>query len=364
MASGRAVGDSRDNDGWLSLSDSDAEEAAVAGLYALSEVRSSGRPHAARCWREKGPQFRESQFSNTEVETLMASIRSYLLSISHGDQILRLDSANSVLWQKGKKDCLKAWPEIAAALPHRTVQACYYAARRRLLPLKKGRWDRDEVAQLQRLMASSETASKWAKIGEEIGRSGEQCRDKWRDLRLGDSQTTGRWSAAEDCRLLELMAVHAPWLNVVRTVAPNPIPDMPSSGHSVAGGDSSDGRKGGVPWKKISCAFGTRTDIQCRVRWERSLSKRPTSGIEKENVVRGSPPKRRKGQHMHTQRHSLIKVGMTAVTELEPNGWFPPCSEREVASRQSVSPCIVVLYSCARFSATDLVVMCIYRWQV
>eukprot|EP01047_Picozoa_sp_COSAG01_P106627 COSAG01_NODE_35716_length_527_cov_6.140187_1_plen_41_part_10 len=41
MASGRAVGDSRDNDGWLSLSDSDAEEAAVAGLYALSEVRSS-----------------------------------------------------------------------------------------------------------------------------------------------------------------------------------------------------------------------------------------------------------------------------------------------------------------------------------
>ena len=67
MASGSTAGGSRDNDGWLSLSDSDAEEAAVAGLYALSEVRSSGRPHAARCWREKGPQFRESQVSNTEV---------------------------------------------------------------------------------------------------------------------------------------------------------------------------------------------------------------------------------------------------------------------------------------------------------
>lgn len=283
-----------EDSGWISMSDdSDGSTCSRSAKAPAPQRRRRKLPvrnvdsdrQAGRLWAEQSKHntgdFVHGKFTNKEIDKLLASVKDYLMRNSHGDAIATLADAENTLWRTSKgRGMSKAWNEIAAALPHRTIQACYYAAKRRLRPLKKGRWDDDEVAQLRTLVAANGGGepgkTKWSVIGEEIGRSGEQCRDKWRDLKLGRQKAKGKWSAQEDALLRQLVTAHTPWL--LRTVEASDVSTKKEEVPFVLGKTDQAHLKNGrwslagsyvkVPWQTISNELGSRTTYQCRQRWD------------------------------------------------------------------------------------------------
>ena len=67
----------------------------------------------------------------------------------------------------------------------------------------QGKWSKEEGEQLRQLVADK--GPKWAEISRSLGRLPEGCRDKWRELRLGDAKQNGRWSEDETERLRSLV---------------------------------------------------------------------------------------------------------------------------------------------------------------
>ena len=54
----------------------------------------------------------------------------------------------------------------------------------------------------------AEKGSKWAEISRSLNRLPEGCRDRWRELRLGDAKLNGRWSEDETGRLRSLVEAY------------------------------------------------------------------------------------------------------------------------------------------------------------
>lgn len=50
-----------------------------------------------------------------------------------------------------------------------------------------------------------EKGSKWAEISRTLNRLPEGCRDRWRELKLGQAKLNGRWSEDETERLRTLV---------------------------------------------------------------------------------------------------------------------------------------------------------------
>lgn len=156
---------------------------------------------APRNWKETGQRFKKGAFTKAELELLVDAANEYVKAHSAGDELHDMAKCTQRLLFSAKRST--AWLEISSALPNRTVQACYYAAKRRLYPAKKGKWDSSEVDTLKSMVASLGTASgkgswvkvPWKTIGEELDRLPEACRDKWRDMAVADKQTMGRWSS-------------------------------------------------------------------------------------------------------------------------------------------------------------------------
>ncbi|KAF8649779.1 hypothetical protein AX16_005545 [Volvariella volvacea WC 439] len=70
------------------------------------------------------------------------------------------------------------WSAIAREIPGRTDDACSKRYREALDPsLKKGSWSAEEDARLQE--AYSRIGSQWTQVGQELGRSGLDCRNRW-----------------------------------------------------------------------------------------------------------------------------------------------------------------------------------------
>lgn len=67
----------------------------------------------------------------------------------------------------------------------------------------QGKWSKEEDDQLRQLVA--EKGSKWAEISRSLNRLPEGCRDRWRELKLGDAKLNGRWSKDETERLRTLV---------------------------------------------------------------------------------------------------------------------------------------------------------------
>lgn len=67
----------------------------------------------------------------------------------------------------------------------------------------QGKWSKEEGEQLRQLVA--EKGPRWAEISRSLGRLPEGCRDKWRELKLGDAKQNGRWSEDETESLRSLV---------------------------------------------------------------------------------------------------------------------------------------------------------------
>lgn len=69
--------------------------------------------------------------------------------------------------------------------------------------LLQGNWSKEDCKRLMQLHA--ERGNKWREIGAALGRLPETCRDKHRELEMGDSHKKGTWSAVEEGKLSELV---------------------------------------------------------------------------------------------------------------------------------------------------------------
>lgn len=67
----------------------------------------------------------------------------------------------------------------------------------------QGKWSKEEDEQLRQLVG--EKGSKWKEISTSLGRFPEGCRDRWRELKLGGSRQSGRWSEEETTKLRSLV---------------------------------------------------------------------------------------------------------------------------------------------------------------
>ena len=75
----------------------------------------------------------------------------------------------------------RAWTDIARALPHRSVYACQKVAKRKFNPNNyKGKWTKDEEIRLVELVRLH--GQKWTTVSNELNRTPENCRDKFRDV--------------------------------------------------------------------------------------------------------------------------------------------------------------------------------------
>jgi len=67
----------------------------------------------------------------------------------------------------------------------------------------QGKWSKEEDEQLRQLVG--EKGPKWKEISTSLGRFPEGCRDRWRELKLGGSRQSGRWSEEETAKLRSLV---------------------------------------------------------------------------------------------------------------------------------------------------------------
>ncbi|KAJ1738481.1 RNA polymerase I enhancer binding protein [Coemansia sp. RSA 1290] len=76
------------------------------------------------------------------------------------------------------------WPVLAEALPERPLQAIYHHVRRKFHPHNyQGAWTAGEDERLQQLVAVHGPA--WEAISQQMGRMGTNCRDRWRYIQGG-----------------------------------------------------------------------------------------------------------------------------------------------------------------------------------
>ena len=117
--------------------------------------------------------------------------------------------------RKHAGDLKGAWLEIAAAVPGRSVYACYRRAAATLDNRAKGggasgRWSKEAVTQLMSMVKTH--GKKWVEISNNVNRLPTACRDKWRSeesKKSGKQMASGSWSAAEEQRLQVTFLFHS-----------------------------------------------------------------------------------------------------------------------------------------------------------
>ncbi|KAL0027351.1 hypothetical protein WJX79_003122 [Trebouxia sp. C0005] len=177
-----------------------------------------------------------------------------------------------------RKDVAGAWQTIAQSLPHRTYKSVYACGSRMLSELNyQGKWSKEEDERLRQLVG--EKGSKWKEISTSLGRFPEGCRDRWRELKLGGSRQSGRWSEEETTKLRSLVNEYLARKQEIeeKTRAGDALTltldDLESS---PADTDSkpTDGRiiLDDIDWDVISAQHGTRAAPQCLTKWYTQLA--------------------------------------------------------------------------------------------
>ncbi|KAI8476144.1 MAG: hypothetical protein J3K34DRAFT_516817 [Monoraphidium minutum] len=214
---------------------------------------------------------RHGRFSEGEKEKLQRAVAGYAathgLSTSDYSWLLQRTAG-----RKGRPPAAGAGDkgpvaEVAAALPQRTRKAVFAALQRMYGEGRgKGAWTPEEDAHLRAAVGSK--GPRWKEIGGAIGRSGEQCRDRWRKIGLGDARVTGPWGEEERQRLEELVMEYILLSGgggggaaaAAGGAAPRP---------TIKTGGRTDGRQvlDNVDWDLISSRMGTRNGLQCMEQW-------------------------------------------------------------------------------------------------
>ena len=170
---------------------------------------------------------KKGRFSTREKEILDEEINKYCRAKG-------LDRAKFLA--EGCSSNEHAWKAVASCLPHRSARSVYDLARRYFRQRNVGKWSPEDENKLRELV--KERGERWSTIGSILNRTGVQCRDKWRDLRVPERRR-GHFEDDEKAKLIDIIA----------QLTDNKL-------------DTKN-----LPWTRIASMMGTRSYSQCRLAW-------------------------------------------------------------------------------------------------
>eukprot|EP00331_Platyophrya_macrostoma_P006989 CAMPEP_0176429484 /NCGR_PEP_ID=MMETSP0127-20121128/13735_1 /TAXON_ID=938130 /ORGANISM="Platyophrya macrostoma, Strain WH" /LENGTH=631 /DNA_ID=CAMNT_0017811291 /DNA_START=1 /DNA_END=1896 /DNA_ORIENTATION=+ len=153
-----------------------------------------------RKWNEKEAHTK-GKFTPQEMDTLKHSLCKYVQ-----EKGLGFNGLIKLVTQKAEDDLRGAWTTIASCLPNRSVQSCYRQIRNKYHPDNyKGKWTPEEEHDLKELV--KENGRKWELIGEKLGRTALNVRDKYKEIgeENSDQRVKGEWTPQETVKFIRLV---------------------------------------------------------------------------------------------------------------------------------------------------------------
>ncbi|KAF8592177.1 hypothetical protein K439DRAFT_1325062 [Ramaria rubella] len=196
----------------------------------------------------EGLVYRKGKFSAIEEQALKAAIENF--RVNRG---LTSEELMNILFANAKDDDF--WTEITSSVPARPITAVYHHVHRIYHPLKgQGKWSDAEDAAL--LSAVGDLGQAWSKVSERVGRTAQDCRDRYRNhASIRSEKESGRWSKEEEEQL-------------TRIVQELTTEQGKNSDHEIF-------------WSIVSKRMGNkRGRHQCRIKWTDSLSRVVKNGGE------------------------------------------------------------------------------------
>ncbi|KAI0340763.1 hypothetical protein BDW22DRAFT_1430434 [Trametopsis cervina] len=190
----------------------------------------------------QGLVYKKGKFSSTEEAQLNEAIDRYKATKGMSQQDLV-----DLIFSKDRVRGEAFWQEITAAIHLRPIVAVYHHVRRKFHPLANlGKWMAAEDESLR--SAVLDLGQQWQKVSERVGRSAQDCRDRYRNhLENSNDRRSGPWTKEEE---EELTAI----VNELKTQR----------------GEVSDND---IFWGAVSQRMGGRRGRQqCRIKWIDSLS--------------------------------------------------------------------------------------------
>lgn len=142
-----------------------------------------------------------------------------------------------------------AWTEIAKNLPQRSVMSIYRHGIRIIHPFNRGPWTPEECNVLIELVAL--TGKKWTRIQNQLNRSADSCRDKFREI--DQEYERGAWNTEDTNKFVNLIREY---LKVDANM------DMKEVGEMV------HHKNINIPWDVISKKMGNRSRLSCLKKWQ------------------------------------------------------------------------------------------------
>ncbi|CAG8536892.1 11634_t:CDS:10 [Cetraspora pellucida] len=190
-----------------------------------------------------GIKYKKGKFSKQERSELIKALRDYQQLNSLSD-----DDIKKLIYGRNPKVHENFWKHLAMALGTRPLKTVSQHIQRRYHPFNyTGTWSPEEDNELIKLVNIHH--HDWVTIGNELGRMGTQCRDRWRDyVQYRKEKLRGRWTDEEEQKLINI---------VVELTRQN---------------DADISLDWGIPWQQVSSLMeNTRSPNQCRAKWVKEL---------------------------------------------------------------------------------------------
>ncbi|KAH7098756.1 hypothetical protein BKA62DRAFT_353468 [Auriculariales sp. MPI-PUGE-AT-0066] len=196
--------------------------------------------------KNEGLLVRKGKFSATERKAAYDAMERFCIAndITEEQKIELISTTAKSKGGLGKS----FWREITIAVPQRSLPAVYHHVTRAYHPHRhQGAWTADEDAAI--LRAVTAYGFQWQKVAAAVGRTGEDCRDRYRNHLALANKASGKWSQQEEEKL--------------RTIV-----------ESMTANSNNDE----IFWTEVSKQFGTRTRQQCHEKWREDLAIRKDEG--------------------------------------------------------------------------------------
>ncbi|PVV04446.1 hypothetical protein BB560_001055 [Smittium megazygosporum] len=193
----------------------------------------------------KGVEYLKGRFTRIENEKINAAISEVCRSKGWSRKTME-----QFLFQKNPNDQEEysgVWKQICKSIPNRPLQAIYHHIKRSFNPKNyQGSWTKEQDKKLAFWV--ERLGPRWEIIGRGIGRTGTNCRDRWRNIKQGDNRQVGRWTQEEKINLEKAVAGARKEAGIV--------PFEIEFGEEI-----------GVSWERVAEIVKTRNASQCRGKW-------------------------------------------------------------------------------------------------
>ena len=126
----------------------------------------------------------------------------------------------------------------------------------------QGKWTKEEEERLRKFVEKSSGRPSWVVIGAQLERNEKAVANKWREIKLGENRTKGRWSEDEKTKLEQL--VKESLARQGKTLEPNST--------TVLLNACNQRQRDKIDLTAISDRLGTRTFTQCLEKWYNDIA--------------------------------------------------------------------------------------------